>query len=152
MATRNQLKDLAVLRRREAQVLYETGLYDGARYLAGYVLELALKARICRVLDFEEYPDTGEFRRLYATHDLDQLLKLSGLSRKMSLPESAMFDSWSTAVLWKPERRYDIAGSAKLEDVRDILAAVDKVLRWIKKYWLKRSARRRLNWTRCMVR
>jgi HEPN domain-containing protein len=135
MATRKQLKHLALLRRREAQVLYEAGLYDGSRYLAGYVLELALKARICRVLDFEEYPDVGEFRRLYASHDLDQLLKLSGLSRKLSLQEKRLFDSWSTAALWKPERRYDVPGTAKRHDVRDILETVDEVLRWIKKYW-----------------
>jgi HEPN domain-containing protein len=135
MTTRNQLKNLALLRRREAQVLFEAGLYDGARYLAGYVLELALKARICRILDFEEYPDSGEFRRLYATHDLDQLLKLSGLSRKLSIQESELFDSWSTAALWRPERRYDIPGVTKHEDVRDILGAVDEVLRWIKKHW-----------------
>lgn len=134
MPTRNQLKNLALLRRQEAQVLFEARLYDGARYLAGYVLELALKARICRLLDFEEYPDTGEFRRLYATHDLDQLLKLSGLSRKLSL-DGGLFDSWSTAALWKPERRYDVPGSTKHEDVRDILAAIDQVLKWIKKHW-----------------
>ncbi|HUP61998.1 MAG TPA: HEPN domain-containing protein [Thermoanaerobaculia bacterium] len=135
MATRNQLKDLALLRRHEAQVLFDAQLYDGARYLAGYVLELALKARICRILDFQEYPDSGEFRRLYATHDLDLLLKLSGLSRKPSLQEKALFDSWSTAALWKPERRYDVPGTAKREDVRDILAAVEEVLRWIKRHW-----------------
>ena len=135
MATRKQLKHLALLRRRETQVLYEAELYDGSRYLAGYVLELALKARICRVLDFEEYPDFGEFRRLYASHDLEQLLKLSGLSRKLSLQEKKLFDSWSTAALWKPERRYDVPGTAKRDDVRDILEAVDEVFRWIKKYW-----------------
>ena len=135
MATRKQLKHLALLRREETQVLYEAGLYDGSRYLAGYVLELALKARICRVLDFEEYPDFGEFRRLYASHDLDQLLKLSGLSRKLSLQEKKLFDSWSTAALWKPERRYDVPGTAKRDDVRDILEDVDEVFRWIKKYW-----------------
>jgi len=135
MATRNQLKELASLRRKEAQVLFDTELYDGARYLAGYVLEVALKARICRVLDFEEYPDSGEFRRLYATHDLDQLLKLSGLSRKLPLQEKVLFDSWSTAALWKPQRRYDVPGTAKRKDVRDILNAVDEVLRWIRKYW-----------------
>lgn len=135
MATRNQLKNLALLRRREAQVLFQANLHDGARYLAGYVVELALKARICRLLDFEEYPDTGDFRRLYATHDLDQLLKLSGLSRKMSLQEDALFKSWSVAALWKPERRYDVPGSTKREDIQDILNAVDKVLTWIKKHW-----------------
>ncbi|HEX8410457.1 MAG TPA: hypothetical protein VF883_16450 [Thermoanaerobaculia bacterium] len=78
MPTREQLKELAYLRRREAQVLFDAELYDGARYLVGYVSELALKARISRLLDLDEYPDTGEFRRVYATHDLDQLLKLSG--------------------------------------------------------------------------
>lgn len=135
MPTRNELRHLALLRRREAQVLFDAALYDGARYLAGYVLELALKARICRILDFEEYPDTGDFRRLYATHDLDQLLKLSGLSRKLSLQQDALFDSWSTAALWKPERRYDVPGSTKRDDVRDILVAIDKVLTWIKKHW-----------------
>ena len=135
MATRKELKELASLRRTEAQVLFDAELYDGARYLAGYVLEVALKARICRVLDFEEYPDSGELRRLYATHDLDQLLKLSGLSRKLPLQEKVLFDSWSTAALWKPQRRYDVPGTAKRTDVRDILNAIDEVLRWIRKYW-----------------
>ncbi|MDQ3281547.1 MAG: HEPN domain-containing protein [Acidobacteriota bacterium] len=135
MATRNQLKRLAALRRREAQVLFDAKLFDGARYLAGYVLELALKARICRVLDLPEYPDTGEFRSVFATHDLDQLLKLSGLRRKLSLQEKPLFDSWSTAALWRPERRYDVVGSARRDDVRDILYAVDEVLSWIKKHW-----------------
>ncbi|HEY6138531.1 MAG TPA: HEPN domain-containing protein [Thermoanaerobaculia bacterium] len=135
MATRKQLKDLALLRRAEAQVLYEAELYDGSRYLAGYVLELALKARICRILDFEEYPDVGEFRRLYATHDLDQLLKLSGLSRKLSLNDKQLFDNWSMAALWRPERRYDVPGTSKRDAVGDILDAVDEVLKWIKRYW-----------------
>lgn len=116
-------------------MLFDAELYDGSRYLAGYVLELALKARICRILDFEEYPDSGEFRRLYATHDLDQLLKLSGLSRKLSLQDKLLFDRWSAAALWKPERRYDTPGMTQREDVRDILNAVDEVLKWIKKHW-----------------
>jgi HEPN domain-containing protein len=59
MANRNQLKELALLRRREAEVLFSANLYDGARYLAGYVLELALKARICRLLDVEERLPSG---------------------------------------------------------------------------------------------
>jgi HEPN domain-containing protein len=135
MTSRSQLKTLSLLRRREAGVLFESELYDGARYLSGYVLELALKARICRLLDLEEYPDTGELRRVYATHDLDQLLKLAGLSRKLSLQQTALFDSWSTAALWKPERRYDVPGIATERDVREILDAVDEVLKWIRKYW-----------------
>jgi HEPN domain-containing protein len=139
MATRKQLKELALLRLREAEALFECGLYDGARYLSGYVIELALKARICRVLDLEEYPDTGELRRVYATHDLDQLLKLAALSRKLSLGNKTLFANWSIAALWKPERRYDVAGTTSRGDAEDILKAIkDKpygVLTWIKKHW-----------------
>jgi HEPN domain-containing protein len=139
MATRKQLKDLALLRLREADALFGCGLYDGARYLSGYVIELALKARICRVLDVQEYPDTGELRRVYATHDLDQLLKLAGLSRKLSFANEALFTNWSIATLWKPERRYDVAGTASRGDVEDILKAIqdkpDGVLTWIRKHW-----------------
>jgi HEPN domain-containing protein len=42
MATYQQLKDLALLRLREAEALFEAGLYDGAKYLSGYAVELAL--------------------------------------------------------------------------------------------------------------
>ena len=50
MASRKQLQDLARLRMREAETLFETGLYDGAAYLCGYVVESALEARICKLL------------------------------------------------------------------------------------------------------
>ncbi|HVR38306.1 MAG TPA: HEPN domain-containing protein [Thermoanaerobaculia bacterium] len=138
MASRTQLKELALLRLREAKYLFEGGFYDGARYLAGYVLELALKARICRVLDMEEYPDTGELRRVYATHDLDQLLKLSGLNRKLAIATKT-FDRWSIAAQWKPEYRYSSEGTTNAQDAERILSATgnpsDGVLTWIKKYW-----------------
>lgn len=139
MATRKELKELALLRLEEAEFLFGIGYYDGARYLLGYVLELALKARICRVLDLEEYPDSGDLRRVYATHDLDQLLKLSGLTRKLSLAGKAVFDNWSILVLWTPERRYDAVGTANRHQVEEILRATcDRqtgVFTWIKKYW-----------------
>lgn len=96
MATRKQLKDLSALRLREAETLFKQGLYDGARYLLGYVVELALKARICRVLDLQDYPDIGQLRRMYATHDLDQLLTLAGLRRKLTLGNPMLFDNWIT--------------------------------------------------------
>ena len=91
MATPQQFKDLALLRLHEAEALFAVGLYDGAKYLAGYAVELALKARICRLLDVDEYPDTGALKRVYAVHDLDQLLLLAGLSKVMNPDKSAPF-------------------------------------------------------------
>jgi len=65
MPTKIELKKLARTRLKEAKVLYQNGLYDGACYLAGYVIELALKARICKVLDLDDYPETGEISKSF---------------------------------------------------------------------------------------
>lgn len=130
MATRQELKDLADLRLREAEALFAAGLFDGAAYLAGYVVEVALKARICRVLDSPDYPDTGKLSRVYAVHDLDQLLLLSGLRRKLGLANPVLFKNWSTAVPWKPERRYAAAGSVTQRDAQEILDAVSESPGW----------------------
>jgi HEPN domain-containing protein len=139
MATSQQLKDLALLRLREAEALFEAGLYDGAKYLSGYAVELALKARICRLLDVDEYPEKGELKRVYAVHDLDQLLLLAGLQKAVDPTKNLLFDNWSTAVLWRPERRYDAPGSVTRENAEDTLNAIrdttNGVLTWIKTLW-----------------
>lgn len=102
MATYQSLKDLALLRLREAEALFDAGLYDGCVYLAGYVVELALKARICKLLDVDEYPDTGKLSKVYAVHDLDQLLLLAGLRKTLDPGNQPLFDNWSTAAPWSP--------------------------------------------------
>jgi hypothetical protein len=140
MTTRNELKQLAAVRLREAEALFAAGLYDGSAYLCGYVVELALKARICRLLDISDYPDKGELKRVYAVHDLPQLLLLAGLRKKMTPANPALFTNWSIAVPWKPEQnRYAAVGSITQKDAEDILMAVsgrpNGILTWIKKYW-----------------
>jgi hypothetical protein len=62
MANRKQLKQLATIRLREAEALFAAGLYDGCAYLCGYIIELALKARICRLLNLSDYPETGKLK------------------------------------------------------------------------------------------
>ena len=128
-----------MLRLREAEVLFGNHLYDGAGYLCGYVIELALKARICRVLGVAEYPSTGKLKQVYAVHDLDQLLLLSGLKGKLDPGNKALFDNWNIAVPWTPERRYGPVGTVSAKDADDVLNAIrdprNGVLRWLKKYW-----------------
>jgi HEPN domain-containing protein len=139
MATPQQLKDLTLVRLDEAEALFAAGLYDGAKYLAGYAVELALKARICRLLDVDEYPDTGALKRVYAVHDLDQLLLLAGLQKAVGLVEQPFFNNWSTAILWNPESRYDPAGTVTRHDAEATLNAIrdttNGVLTWIKTIW-----------------
>ncbi|HLF84399.1 MAG TPA: HEPN domain-containing protein [Blastocatellia bacterium] len=54
---RNDLKLLAVTRLREAKVLLANGEYSGAYYLAGYVVECALKACIAKRTKRHDFPD-----------------------------------------------------------------------------------------------
>ena len=139
MATYHELKDLALLRLREAEALFAADFFDGCAYLAGYAVELALKARICKLLDIADYPSAGKLAKVYAVHDLDQLLLLAGLRKAVDPSNKPLFDNWSTAALWKPERRYDAPGKATRQDAEDILNAIrdtpNGVLTWIMTHW-----------------
>jgi len=139
MPTRNELKELAKLRLEEAETLFDAGLYDGAVYLSGYVIEFALKARICKLLDLSEYPSSGRLKSAYAVHDFDQLLLLSGLKEKINLAPVELYANWSITIPWSPEMRYKPKGSVSKDEAEQILNAIrDKpngVLRWIMKYW-----------------
>ena len=76
-----ELDNIARARIEDAQALLTASRFGGATYLCGYAVELALKARICRTLNWTGFPSTGgEFQayRSFQTHDLDVLLRLSG--------------------------------------------------------------------------
>ncbi len=82
MISRADLVRIAKARLRDARVLQRARCYDGCVYLCGYAVELGLKARICQTLRWQGFPATsGEFRGLqsFRVHDLDVLLRLSGL-------------------------------------------------------------------------
>ena len=81
--TRKDLQELSRLRLREAQALYKAHFYDGCVYLAGYAVELGLKARICRLLRLEQYPLAGDIGRAFKVHSLDQLKVLAGLTTEI---------------------------------------------------------------------
>jgi hypothetical protein len=138
LPTRNELQELTQLRLQEAEALFEKELLDGAAYLCGYAVELALKARICRLLDTRDYPDQGKLKAAYATHDLDQLLFLAGLTATLKAAEG-VFGNWSTASSWRPERRYQPPGTAGEAEVLIMLNAIrdreNGVLQWIEQYW-----------------
>lgn len=139
MPTRQELKDLTRLRLREAEALFQAGCYNGAVYLSGYAVEAALKARICKLLGTEDYPDSGKYKAVYAVHNLDQLLFLAGLKGKAETQEAQIFNNWATASPWTPELRYKPPGIFTRQEALEILDAIRDskhgVLRWIKSYW-----------------
>ncbi|MEM7531492.1 MAG: HEPN domain-containing protein [Chloroflexota bacterium] len=142
MPTKIELQDLAETRLQEAKSLYNSGLYDGCYYIAGYVIELALKARICKLLDVNEYPESGEISRSFKTHKLDTLLVLSGL-RNTFLAEGTtnprLLSNWSLITEWSEELRYSPLHSSSKIDAEKILSAMEDVHNgvfvWLKKHW-----------------
>lgn len=139
--TGNDLKQLAELRLREAEILFDQGMYDGSAYLSGYAVELALKAVICNKLKIARYPSAKQHKGAFAIHDFDALLFLAGLSSEMSVAtaDEAVLTNWSVATEWGPERRYSPPGAyervsalALLDAIRDVDTGV---LSWLKGYW-----------------
>jgi HEPN domain-containing protein len=122
MATREELKELARLRLREAESLYAARLFDGCVYLCGYVVELALKARICAILGVSDYPDK---RAHFKTHDFDELKLLAGMQQEVTVATNpVLFQNWSIATEWKPEWRYQPAGTYQRPDAERVLEAI----------------------------
>ncbi len=105
---RRYLQALAQLRLQEAEALFPVGFFDGCAYLCGYVVELALKARICATLGLNEYPEKGSrLKDAFRTHDFDDLKLLAGMEHEFSASRPVLLSNWSIASKWKLEQRYD---------------------------------------------
>lgn len=130
LATR-ELQKIASARLRDARALFAAKRYDGAVYICGYAVELALKTRICKTLKWSGYPATSkEFERLHSfkVHDLDVLLRLSGKERSV---KAAYFAEWSAIVDWNPEVRYKEIGSATAADAQLMIESANVLLKML---------------------
>lgn len=123
MLTIAELRQIPRARLADAESLLEAKRYDSAAYLCGYAVELALKARICRTLHWEGFPEAPtEFRDLqsFRTHDLAVLLHLSGIQGKV---KTQFLSQWAAISLWNPESRYNPVGSTSPQDAALMIEA-----------------------------
>jgi len=123
-----ELDDIARARIEDATALLTAGRFDGATYLCGYAVEVALKARICRTLNWTEFPSTGsEFQayRSFQTHELDVLLRLSGQEARV---KQNHFSLWNAVAVWKVESRYNVVGTARSDDAAAMIDAAEELL------------------------
>lgn len=144
MLSRSELEKLAELRLEESRALYDKGLFDGALYLAGYVIEFSLKAMVCKTLNLKEYPSNSSNKRvrdIFKKHDHDVLLVLSGLFQELEdnrLKSINLDKNWSIVSKWSTEFRYNQIGTSKSNSVLEYLEALtDKnygIYTWIKKH------------------
>lgn len=144
MPSYRDLKLLANSRLLEAKTLLKDDHYDGACYIAGYSIELALKARICKLLDINEYPEKGNIAKSFLTHSLDDLFILAGLQKKLQkqIQKNKNFKSnWSIVeqFKWSEQNRYKPIGTYKKTGAEGFIKALDErnngIFKWLKKQW-----------------
>lgn len=141
MLTVNQLRELARERIKDAEALLTSKRYEGAMYICGYAVEIALKARICKTLRWIDFPsETKEFNQnqkyqFLKSHVLGLLLSYSGQEERVKTKFSA---EWSAVAAWSPESRYTPATKitrqtpgrvvARLEDKARLMIDSAKIL------------------------
>jgi HEPN domain-containing protein len=123
-----KMRMTARARLNDAIALLKAGRYDGAVYVCGYAVEIALKARICKHLKWPGYPESRkEFESFqgFKTHDFDTLLALTGIELTV---RSKHLEEWSTVTEWEPEMRYREAGTTTQQDAESRLDAARTLL------------------------
>jgi len=137
---KEELKQLAEQRLKEANILFENEQYDGSIYLAGYVVELALKARICKILDLDFYPP--ENLPGFNIHDYDKLARLSGLEKtieKQTVENDKFNINWVKVSKWDSQMRYSTVGEDNKKRAQDLLSALQEdeygIFKWLKGKW-----------------
>jgi hypothetical protein len=100
--TPNQLKQITEARIKSFINLMETEDWFWAAYTMAMTLECALKVMVCKTLDLQTYPQRPEKPKIinfFWTHEFEQLLILSGLTRTLKSTEMPeIFQNWSDFV------------------------------------------------------
>lgn len=129
----------SVHRREDARVLFEHGRWRGSMYLAGYAVECLLKARPMRTFGRSHLRDLEEELRrrgLIAddrtvfTHHLESLMRLSGGFDQL-IRDPALRNEIQLVNRWSSVWRYH-SGRTTARDAERFLAAVDRILHWIR--------------------
>lgn len=151
MTNPEEIRKLAAQRLTEAQILFQNSMCEGAYYLAGYSVELTLKAKICERLgipnlfdesdkDANNIKGIGDIRKPLKTHNLFTLLIFCGLKVKfdnekasnkdLALANSLLFNAWDENVRYKP------CGHILNKDVEkliNLLSGNNGILTWIER-------------------
>jgi hypothetical protein len=135
---RTDLKALAQAKLDDAEILLRHDRYSNSYYLAGYVIELALKACIAAQFVAETIPDKAFVISIYQ-HSFKALVGAAGLTAELKQQEDAdpnFAANFALVAQWSPDVRYEskdaMSAQAMLAAITDTTSGV---LPWIMKYW-----------------
>ncbi len=147
MITTLVLKHLVPNKIKDAEILYKNARYSSSIYMAGYAVEIALKNKICRTLQFNlGFPETRQELATYLqrinrnnpaplninlgdirNHNLSTLLFYSGTEVRI---KSILLNEWGVVTNWNPENRYKKLRVTKAKNL-EYLQAVKKIIKEI---------------------
>jgi HEPN domain-containing protein len=135
--SRAEFKKLALTRLDDARVLLKNRRYSAAYYVAGYVVECALKACLAKKTQRYQFPpEPDRVRRSYYTHDLQALAKECGLLDVLEKGHPQLGKYWTYVKDWRGTKRYDPDAGLLAKDIlRAIEDPAARVLQCIKHYW-----------------
>ena len=107
--------------------------------MAGYTVELALKACIIKtMMTTDAFPDK-EFSKNCYTHSIEKLVALAkseGVRKTATNADTELLTNWALARDWSEEKRYHRIEKAEAEALYSAVAdAAHGVFPWIKAQW-----------------
>lgn len=136
--SRPDLQAAAQAKLDDAAILLRHGSSSNAYYLAGYAVELGLKACIAARVAAETIPDKA-FIKGILSHQFTGLVALAGLAQALRDAQAIDPDlqlNWAIVLEWEPDSRYE---SRDATSARVLLSAISDptsgVLPWIKAHW-----------------
>lgn len=124
--TPQELKELSIERLADAKALFSAGRFEGTFYICGYAIEMALKYKICKTLDWDEFPVSGkgnEKHKSFKTHKFEDLLHYSGAKKQ----KNTLIAEWSVVMKWDSEIRYSSVKQTP-EDTKLMIEATEIIL------------------------
>jgi HEPN domain-containing protein len=135
---RTDLRNNSTGKLEAAQVLAAKKQWSNAYYLAGYSIELALKACFAKQISSDTIPDKNLINKVYS-HNIGELVGLAGMrtdleDRKKN--DSLFAANWAICSEWSPDARYRDTSSAETTYLLNAISDnTHGVLPWIKNYW-----------------
>lgn len=135
---RTDLQKLSQAKLDDALFLCPAGRYSNAYYLAGYSVELGLKACASRQIFEHQIPDKA-FVNGILTHNFPKLVNLAGLKSKLKKAQDddrAFSANWAITAEWSPDARYVMTEPTSAKGLLTAVGDPDHgVLKWIKTHW-----------------
>lgn len=118
--------------------MFNNRRYSGSYYLAGYVIELGLKAIIAKSFFENAIPDKKFVEKIY-NHDFTLFIGLTIFSNDFTKERGnneLLNSHWAIVTQWTPEARYRMID--QVESTAMIVAVTDKengIFPWITNHW-----------------